>query len=147
MKIFDFSCLWANFRLFSKHCLLTMETEFQTVTKFLFRILPLLKLYLTLFPNMALCKPINLANLFVSEVAFVKVTDDFGTRDIFHFYLLSLMWLFQDLPLLCRDKKEFLPKIADILSQLLQTEDINEVVVVQNSLMTLFRRDAKGSSA
>jgi hypothetical protein len=51
------------------------------------------------------------------------------------------------LPLLCRDKKEFLPKIADILSQLLQTEDINEVVVVQNSLMTLFRRDAKGSSA
>jgi len=40
---------------------------------------------------MALCKPINLANLFVSEVAFVKVTDDFGTRDIFHFYLLSLM--------------------------------------------------------
>jgi hypothetical protein len=48
---------------------------------------------------------------------------------------------------LCRDKKEFLPKIADILSQLLQTEDINEVVVVQNSLMTLFRRDAKGSSA
>jgi hypothetical protein len=52
--------------------------------------------------------------------------------------------IFQDLPLLCRDKKEFLPKIADILSQLLQTDDIAEVVVVQNSLMTLFRKDAKG---
>lgn len=51
----------------------------------------------------------------------------------------------KDLPTLCRDMKEFLPKIADILSQLLQTDDITEVVVVQNSLMTLFRKDAKGT--
>ena len=50
----------------------------------------------------------------------------------------------KDLPLLCRDVKEFLPKIADVLSQLLQTEDKSEIVVVQNSLMSLFRKDAKG---
>jgi hypothetical protein len=36
---------------------------------------------------------------------------------------------------LCREKKEFLPKIADILSQLLQTEDVSEVVVVQESIL------------
>ena len=29
----------------------------------------------------------------------------------------------KDLPSLCREMKEFLPKIADVLSQLLQTED------------------------
>jgi len=51
----------------------------------------------------------------------------------------------KDLPILCRDMKEFLPKIADVLSQLLQTEDKSEIVVVQNSLMSLFRRDAKGT--
>lgn len=45
---------------------------------------------------------------------------------------------------MCRDHKEILPKIADILSQLLQTDDVSEVVVVQNSLMTLFRKDPKG---
>ena len=50
----------------------------------------------------------------------------------------------KDLPILCGDMKEFLPKIADVLSQLLQTEDKSEIVVVQNSLMSLFRRDAKG---
>ena len=50
----------------------------------------------------------------------------------------------KDLPTLCREMKEFLPKIADVLSQLLQTEDKGEVVVIQNSLMSLFRRDAKG---
>jgi len=51
----------------------------------------------------------------------------------------------KDLPTLCREMKEFLPKIADVLSQLLQTEDKGEVVVIQNSLMSLFRRDAKGT--
>ena len=50
----------------------------------------------------------------------------------------------KDLPSLCREMKEFLPKIADVLSQLLQTEDKGEIVVIQNSLMSLFRRDAKG---
>jgi len=51
----------------------------------------------------------------------------------------------KDLPTLCREVKEFLPKIADVLSQLLQTEDKGEIVVIQNSLMSLFRRDAKGT--
>ncbi len=51
----------------------------------------------------------------------------------------------KDLPALCREMKEFLPKIADVLSQLLQTEDKGEIVVIQNSLMILFRRDAKGT--
>jgi len=51
----------------------------------------------------------------------------------------------KDLPTLCREMKEFLPKIADVLSQLLQTDDKGEVVVIQNSLMSLFRRDAKGT--
>ena len=50
----------------------------------------------------------------------------------------------KDLPSLCREMKEFLPKIADVLSQLLQSEDKNEIVVIQNSLISLFRRDAKG---
>lgn len=51
----------------------------------------------------------------------------------------------KDLPSLCREMKDFLPKIADVLSQLLQTEDKAEVVVIQNSIMSLFRRDAKGT--
>lgn len=51
----------------------------------------------------------------------------------------------KDLPSLCREMKEFLPKIADVLSQLLQSEDKNEIVVIQNSLISLFRRDAKGT--
>jgi len=51
----------------------------------------------------------------------------------------------KDLPTLCRDNKANLPKIADVLTQLLQTEDNVEIVVIQNSLMTLFRRDCKGT--
>ena len=54
-------------------------------------------------------------------------------------------WLLQDLPMLCRESKDFLPKIADVLSQLLQTQDPSELVVIQNSLMSLFRKEAKGS--
>ena len=51
----------------------------------------------------------------------------------------------KDLPNLCREMKEFLPKVADVLVQLLQTEDKSEAVVIHNSLMSLFRRDAKGT--
>ena len=47
--------------------------------------------------------------------------------------------------MLCRESKDFLPKIADVLSQLLQTQDPSELVVIQNSLMSLFRKEAKGS--
>ena len=50
----------------------------------------------------------------------------------------------QDLPLLCRESKDFLPKIADVLSQLLQTQDSSELAVIQNSLISLFRKEAKG---
>eukprot|EP00096_Caligus_rogercresseyi_P012670 TRINITY_DN5389_c0_g1_i1.p1 TRINITY_DN5389_c0_g1~~TRINITY_DN5389_c0_g1_i1.p1 ORF type:complete len:511 (-),score=175.30 TRINITY_DN5389_c0_g1_i1:158-1690(-) len=52
----------------------------------------------------------------------------------------------KDLPLLCREEmKEFLPKIADVLSQLLQSDDQGELHIIQNSLVTLFRKDAKGT--
>lgn len=51
----------------------------------------------------------------------------------------------KDLPMLCRESKEFLPKIADVLSQLLQTQDSSELAVIQNSLMSLFRKEAKGT--
>lgn len=47
--------------------------------------------------------------------------------------------------MLCRESKDFLPKIADVLSQLLQTQDPSELVVIQNSLMSLFRKEAKGN--
>ena len=46
--------------------------------------------------------------------------------------------------MLCRESKDFLPKIADVLSQLLQTQDSSELSVIQNSLMSLFRKEAKG---
>nr|ACO13045.1 Apoptosis inhibitor 5 [Lepeophtheirus salmonis] len=52
----------------------------------------------------------------------------------------------KDLPLLCREEmKEFLPKIADVLSQLLQTDDPGELHIIQNSLVSLFRKDPKGT--
>lgn len=50
----------------------------------------------------------------------------------------------KDLPNLCREMKEYLPKIADVLSQLLQTDDSSELQVIQTSLMSLLRKDAKG---
>lgn len=50
----------------------------------------------------------------------------------------------KDLPLICRERKEFVPKIADILSQLLATGDASEMAVVQQSIMSLFRKDPKG---
>ena len=48
--------------------------------------------------------------------------------------------------MLCRESKDFLPKIADVLSQLLQTQDSSELTVIQNSLMSLFRKEAKGNT-
>ena len=51
----------------------------------------------------------------------------------------------KDLPSLCRDLKDYLPKICDVLTQLLATDDAGEAAVVQASLMSLFRRDAKGT--
>lgn len=52
----------------------------------------------------------------------------------------------KDLPHLCKDNnKTNLAKIADVLTQLLSTEDTSELHIVQNSLMILFRRDTTGS--
>ena len=51
----------------------------------------------------------------------------------------------KDLPLLCREMKEFLPKIADVLTQLLQTGDAGELSVIESSLSSLIRKDIKGT--
>ncbi|XP_076033839.1 apoptosis inhibitor cassowary [Oratosquilla oratoria] len=51
----------------------------------------------------------------------------------------------KDLPSFCKDRIELLPKVADILAQLLQMEDQVELAVVQNSLVALFKIDAKGT--
>ncbi len=41
--------------------------------------------------------------------------------------------------------KEYLPKIVDVLAQLLQTEQKEELKIITTALTTLFRRDAKGT--
>ncbi|XP_047003170.1 apoptosis inhibitor 5 [Schistocerca americana] len=51
----------------------------------------------------------------------------------------------KDLPNLCKDNNKHTRKIADILAQLLQVGDPTELSVVHNSLMTLFKMDAKGT--
>jgi len=51
----------------------------------------------------------------------------------------------KDMPAICRQNKEFLPRIADVLTQLLQTDDASELAVVQTSLVGLFKVDAKGT--
>jgi len=52
----------------------------------------------------------------------------------------------KDLPTLCRDQhSKNLPKIVDVLTQLLQSEDQGEITIIQNSIMTLIRRDTKGA--
>ena len=38
-----------------------------------------------------------------------------------------------------------MPKIVDVLTQLLQSEDQGEITIIQNSIMTLIRRDTKGA--
>lgn len=48
------------------------------------------------------------------------------------------------MPSLCKDNKQYTQKIADILAQLLQAEDLSEITVVNNSLMTLLKIDPKG---
>lgn len=50
-----------------------------------------------------------------------------------------------DLAKLSKDAPELLPKIVDVLSQLLQSDEPSELNVIENSLMSLFRRDAKGT--
>lgn len=56
------------------------------------------------------------------------------------------MQAIKDMPNLCRDSQvKTLPKIADVLTQLLQSEDRSEISVIENSLMTLIRRDTKAA--
>ncbi|XP_043223008.1 apoptosis inhibitor 5-like isoform X2 [Amphibalanus amphitrite] len=51
----------------------------------------------------------------------------------------------KDLPQLCRENRTFLPKIADVLAQLLQSDDTTEIKEVHSSLTVLFKIDAKGT--
>jgi len=55
----------------------------------------------------------------------------------------------KDLPLMCRGEskqsKEYLPKIADVLTQLLQTDEPSEVNIIQSAIMSLMRKDCKGT--
>ena len=60
--------------------------------------------------------------------------------------ILALLQAIKDLPTLCKDQHaKNLPKIVDVLVQLLQSEDQQEVTVIQNSIMTLIRRDTRGA--
>lgn len=43
----------------------------------------------------------------------------------------------RELPNICRQNKEYVPKMADVLAQLLQTEDNSELLIVNQSLTTL----------
>lgn len=48
---------------------------------------------------------------------------------------------------MCKDNKQYSQKIADILAQLLQAEDASELILVNNSLITLLKIDPKGCLA
>ncbi|KAJ4830682.1 hypothetical protein Tsubulata_027994 [Turnera subulata] len=49
------------------------------------------------------------------------------------------------LPLFCKDTPEYIPKIVDILVQILNTEETVERDAVHKALMSLLRQDAKAS--
>ncbi|XP_026491582.2 apoptosis inhibitor 5 [Vanessa tameamea] len=51
----------------------------------------------------------------------------------------------KDLPLMCKNNKEHTTRIADILAQLLQSEDATEINVVTNSLVNILKNDPKGT--
>jgi len=51
----------------------------------------------------------------------------------------------RDLPHLCKTLKEYLPKIVNVLAQLLQTEEASEAAEVRKALTMLFKRDPKGT--
>ena len=50
----------------------------------------------------------------------------------------------RDLPTICKESKEFVPKTTDVLTQLLVAEDASELQIVTSSLFTLFKQDPKG---
>ncbi|GBP03841.1 Apoptosis inhibitor 5 [Eumeta japonica] len=51
----------------------------------------------------------------------------------------------KDLPSLCKERKEHTHKIADILAQILQSEDPTEINIVSNSLLTVLKNDPKSA--
>ena len=53
----------------------------------------------------------------------------------------------KDLPSLCKEAPEHLAKVADVLVQLLQTDDNSELSMVQTALLNLFQIQAKGQSS
>lgn len=60
-------------------------------------------------------------------------------------YLQIRKQAIKDLPALCKDNKEHIARIADILAQLLQAQDPSELAVVHNSVMSLMKTDPKGT--
>ncbi|XP_068627743.1 apoptosis inhibitor 5 [Battus philenor] len=51
----------------------------------------------------------------------------------------------KDLPTMCKTNKEHTQRIADILAQLLQSDDVTEINVVTNSLLAIINSDPKGA--
>lgn len=51
----------------------------------------------------------------------------------------------KDLPLLCKENKEYTLKITDVLSQLFLVKDSSELEVVNNSILTIIKNDPKGA--
>jgi len=51
----------------------------------------------------------------------------------------------KSLPDFCKDSKEHIPRITDILTQLLQQEDAAEVAIVRNGLEFLIEKDAEAA--
>ena len=51
----------------------------------------------------------------------------------------------KELPNLCKENTNHLLRIADVLTQLLQSDDPQEVNIVNISLMSLFKIDMKGT--
>lgn len=52
--------------------------------------------------------------------------------------------MIKDLPTICKDCKEYVPRITDILAQLLLADDPNELQIVNSSLVTVFKIHPKG---
>lgn len=51
----------------------------------------------------------------------------------------------KNLPAFCKESREFITKIADIMTQMLQTEDSAELAAVHTALMTIFKLDVKAT--
>lgn len=51
------------------------------------------------------------------------------------------------LPAFCKENKEFITKVSDILTQMLQSEDTAEVATIHTALMTIFKLDIKATLA